>query len=179
MDYRLIKTKQYVIGYCEISGEKSHKKEHETAYELLYQVLLSEFGVDAKTLTLAEQENGKPYFAEGNIFFNISHCSGMAVCAASLNCDVGVDVEQVRECRETTARRVMSDKEYEQFLSAEDRDRVFFQMWTYKESVLKLTGEGIRRSLRETDSMSDDRYNVEQFELTVNGREFIISCATK
>lgn len=178
MDYRLIRKEQYVLGYCEICGEKSHKKEHETAYGLLYRILLDEFGVDGKTLTLATRENGKPYFETGGIFFNISHCDGLAVCAISLNGEIGVDVERVRECRERTARRVMSDAEYKDFLTTEDRNRLFFRIWTYKESVLKLTGEGIRKSLRETDSHSGD-YHVERFELEWNGREFIISCAIK
>lgn len=176
--YGVIRGEGYVIGYREISGEhSSHKREHEAALELLFHVLSGEFGIDAEKLTLAAEENGKPYFKEGGIFFNISHCRSMAVCAVSGVHEVGVDVESVKPCRENTAKRVMSEAEFEYFLSAEDRDRAFFRIWTYKESVVKLTGEGIRRDLREIDSLKGDLYKVKQFVFTLKGNDYIISCA--
>lgn len=179
MDYQLIETEEYVIGYCRISGECSYKAEHETAYRLLEAVLSDVFCVEAGTLSMEKRAGGKPYFKDSDIFFNISHCHDLAVCAVSRRCDVGVDVEAVKSYRENTAKRIMSDVEYEYFLSGEDKDKTFFQMWTYKESVLKLTGEGIRRDLKETDSIMDDRYRVEQFGLKIEGTEYIISCAVK
>ena len=175
--YRLIKTDEYIIGYCEILGGKSHKVQHETAYELLYGVLSNELGVDLETLTIAVGEDGKPYDAGGTFFFNLSHCDGLAVCAVSTVHEIGVDAENIRECRETTARRVMSDREYAYFLSAEEKDRTFFRMWTFKESVLKRTGEGLRRAPREIDSFNREQYEVKRYEISLNGKEFIISCA--
>lgn len=175
--YRLLKTDNYMIGYCEISGGRSHKIQHETAYKLLYTMLSEEFGVNLETLTIAQGENGKPYAAGESFFFNLSHCDGLAVCAVSTVCDIGVDVENIREYREATAKRVMSDLEYASFLSAEDKNRTFFSMWTFKESVLKLTGEGLRRAPREIDSVNSGNYCVQQYEITFNEKEFIISCA--
>lgn len=175
--YRLVKTDEYIIGYCEIPGVKSHKIQHETAYALLYAVLSDKLGVDVETLTIAQRENGKPYAVGEPFFFNLSHCDGLAVCAVSTERDVGVDVERIREYREPTAKRVMSDSEYANFLSSGDKDRMFFRMWTFKESVLKLTGEGLRRAPREVDFFHRDQYHVEQYEITLNGKEFIISCA--
>ena len=177
LQYRLLKTDDYTVGYCEISGVKSHKIQHETAYKLLYTVLSDEFGVDLKTLVIARKEDGKPYAAGESFFFNLSHCDGLAVCAVSAGQDIGVDVEQIRECREATAKRVMSDSEYASFLTAVDKNKAFFRIWTYKESVLKLTGEGLRRAPREIDSAGNTGYRVEQYEITFNGKEFIISCA--
>lgn len=177
LQYRLVKTDKYIIGYCEIPGVKSHKIQHETAYGLLYGVLSDKLGVDLETLTIAQRENGKPYAVGEPFFFNLSHCDGLAVCAVSTDRVVGVDVERIREYREPTAKRVMSDSEYANFLSSDDKDRMFFRMWTFKESVLKLTGEGLRRAPREVDFFNRNQYHVEQYEITLNGKEFIISCA--
>lgn len=179
MDYQLIKTEDYVIGYCRIPGEHSYQAEHEAAYKLLDALLFDVFCVEAGTLSMEKQAGGKPYFKDADIFFNISHCHDLAVCAISRRCDVGVDVEAVKSYRENTAKRIMSGAEYEYFLSAEDKNKTFFQVWTYKESVLKLTGEGIRRDLREVDSLNEKAYDVERFELMLDGKEYIISCAIK
>lgn len=177
MDYRLIRAKHYVIGYCRISGEHSRKREHDAAFELLYTMILEEFGMNPQMWTLTSSEKGKPYFSDADIFFNVSHCHGLAVCAISLECDVGVDVEWIRECRDNTAKRIMSGAEYEMFCLAEDKNRMFFRIWTYKESVLKLTGEGIRSDLRKLDSLHDNSCEVEHYEFGLDGKQFIVSCA--
>lgn len=179
MDYGLIKAEDYVIGYCRILGERSYKTEHETAYRLLDELLLDVFCVKADTLSMQKQDGGKPYFKDSDIFFNISHCHDLAVCVVSRKCDVGVDVEAVKAYRENMVKRIMSDREYEYFLLAEDKNKAFCQIWTYKESVLKLTGEGLRKELKEVDSRNDKKYHVEQYELKKDGREYVISCAIK
>ena len=45
-----------------------------------------------KDRTLKYGEYGKPYLASGDLFFNLSHCGDMVVCAV---CDreVGVDIQ--------------------------------------------------------------------------------------
>lgn len=179
MDYQLIKTENYVVGYCRISGERSYRTEHETANRLLDALLSDIFRVEPGTLSIKKRPGGKPFFEDSDIFFNISHCHDLAACAVSRRCEVGVDVEAVKEYRESTAKRVMSEAEYKYFQSAGEKNKKFFQIWTYKESVLKLTGEGIRRDLREVDSCSGKAYKVDCFEFILDDKEYILSCAVK
>ena len=71
----------------------------------------------------------------------------MAACVVSLS-PVGVDVEDVREFKESLARYVLNDDEYAAVMASPHPDREFIRLWTMKESYLKLTGEGITRDLK-------------------------------
>ena len=62
---------------------------------------------------------------------------------------VGVDVESVGRYRDSVARYAMNDDELQQIRQAEHPEVMFIRLWTMKESLLKLTGEGIN------DKMND------------------------
>ena len=82
-------------------------------------------------------ENGKPY-AEGGCF-SISHSGERVVCAVSERA-VGVDVEKIRPTPARVAERYFSDGEKQ--LLQQDSD-AFWRIWTGKEALCKLTGEGL------------------------------------
>lgn len=89
-------------------------------------------------------EKGKPYFAQGPCF-NLSHAGHMTVCAMAPY-PIGIDVEKVRPCREAVMKRCFREKEILRVRAAEDdleADRTFSQIWTHKEALAKLTGNGI------------------------------------
>ena len=83
---------------------------------------------------------GKPYFPERpDWHFSLSHTRGFVLAAVSA-APVGADV-QLRDGRgERLAGRLMSEREREQF--------DFYELWSLRESLYKLTGEGSLRSLR-------------------------------
>jgi phosphopantetheinyl transferase len=102
--------------------------------------------------TLAESdilrgENGRPYLANGEADFNISH-SGL-VTAVSLvegsNARTGCDIQQIQ-------KRLNTKKIAEEFFSTSEIDYIFpkdrnqynetrfFQIWTLKECFIKLKG---------------------------------------
>lgn len=93
-------------------------------------------------------ENGKPYLdGVEDLYFNVSHSDEMAVCAVA-PCEVGCDVEKIRERKQdqAVARRFFAPSEYEAFDSlknAADRQKMFYRFWTLKESFLKVTGKGL------------------------------------
>lgn len=95
-------------------------------------------------------ENGKPYLdGVKDLYFNVSHSGELAVCAIA-PCEVGCDVEKIRDRKTAVARRFFAPAEYEAICSqenAEARQRLFFRFWTLKESFLKVTGEGLRLGL--------------------------------
>lgn len=94
--------------------------------------------------------HGKPFFPDmPDLHFNISHGGGWAVCAlASVAC--GIDIQDVRPMKsKRLLERTMDPEEQRQIRAASCPEREFARLWAYKESCLKLTGEGITRSMRE------------------------------
>lgn len=118
-----------------------------SAYMLLCKALREVYGIDEPP-TFEYSEHGKPSIVgHPEIFFNLSHCRSVVACVVSSS-PVGVDVEEVREFKESLARYVLNDEEYAMISSSPQPDREFIRLWTMKESYLKLTGEGITRDLK-------------------------------
>ena len=124
---------------------ETQRRESVAAYLLLCRLLSEEYGIEAYP-TFDEATNGKPFLADyPHIHFNLSHTRGVA------DAPVGIDVERIRRYNDILARRVLSEKEYGLLCNAAEKNVEFIRMWTMKESLLKLTGEGIRRELSEVD----------------------------
>lgn len=118
-----------------------------SAYLLLKRALKREYGISENPV-FEYSADGKPSIAgHPEIHFNLSHCRLAAVCVVS-DVPVGIDVESVRPFKESLARYVLSDAEYQSVVSSPNPDAEFIRLWTMKESLLKLTGEGIRRDLK-------------------------------
>ncbi len=129
---------------------ETQRRESVAAYLLLCRLLSEEYGIEAYP-TFEEATNGKPFLAGyPHIHFNLSHTRGVAACVVS-DAPVGIDVERIRRYNDMLARRVLSEKEYGLLSNAAEKGVEFIRMWTMKESLLKLTGEGIRRELNGVD----------------------------
>lgn len=91
--------------------------------------------------------NGKPYFAELPIYFNLSHSGDYVLCAVA-DVEVGADIQRMESIDyERIASRFFSEKECEVLrqTGAEKAKQLFYQLWTRKEAYGKLTGEGLGR----------------------------------
>jgi 4'-phosphopantetheinyl transferase len=77
----------------------------------------------------------------------------MAIVGISRDRPIGVDLEKMRsmENAEQLAQRFFCASEYYLLTQAipEERDQLFFQLWTAKEAYLKATGEGIGGGLNQ------------------------------
>lgn len=92
---------------------------------------------------ISREERGKPFLRDGqDLFFNISHSGEYAVCAVS-EYPVGIDIERLRKYNPNVARRVCSGAELALLAQSKDPARLFYRLWTLKESFVKLTGTGI------------------------------------
>lgn len=93
---------------------------------------------------------GKPFFKENReLCFNISHSGNYAACAIS-GIPCGLDIQEERTFRSgRLLEKTMTEEERERILKAPEPGREFSRLWAYKESCLKLTGEGITRSMKE------------------------------
>ena len=80
--------------------------------------------------------------------YNISHSGDWVVMALSDKA-VGIDVERVRSPQYRIAERFFSPTELAALnrLEGDEKARYFFDLWTLKESYLKLLGKGLTQSL--------------------------------
>ena len=80
---------------------------------------------------IVRPKRGKPYFAGMGRFFSLSH-TGARLFVGVSDFDVGVDAERRREVRAGMVERVTTPRERAEF--------EFFELWTLREAVFKLTG---------------------------------------
>lgn len=114
------------------------------SYMLLCRALREEFG-EAEMPSFHRDANGKPslVFSDGTDHgwhFNMSHCRA-AVAVAVSRAHVGVDIEMYGRYSDSLARYVLSDDELASLGATPDAH--FTRLWTRKEALVKLTGEGL------------------------------------
>ena len=140
-----------------ISTEQVAKAEqHSHAHALLRQAL-KEYGIDYVNgeTPLVFSEHGKPSLAEHpEVHFNISHADGIAAAVVSEN-ECGIDCERVRAYDPRVMKRVCTEAEQAAISSApeDERDPLFFRLWTLKEAYVKALGKGLSFPMREAAFM--------------------------
>ena len=125
------------------------------AYLLLCEGLRKEYGITERPL-FEYGEHGKPTLLFTNhqspitlhqIHFNLSHCREAAICVLDQQ-PVGIDIESIREYKDSLARYTMNDEELQRIAAAERPDVEFTRLWTLKEAVLKCRGTGINNDIK-------------------------------
>ena len=119
---------------------------------LLHDALCERLGVSLESgqpFAIDYKKEGKPYLiGEPDINFNLSH-SGDYVCCAVADVPVGVDIQKKVTVKSRIAERFFTGAD-NQKLSAcgeEEREDLFFRMWSIKESFIKLTGKGMKQGM--------------------------------
>lgn len=125
--------------------------------------LLSHYvGEPADNLRFENNLQGKPTLADPSslsLQFNVSHTSGMALLAFTVEHTVGIDVET----RDRTisdqdiAKRYFSAREsaYLSTLSPDHRTQEFLTYWTCKEAYLKMRGIGLSGGMAQCEIALD------------------------
>ena len=108
---------------------------------LAREMLAARLGCAMQDVPLQYDEDGKPTVPGTGLYVSISHSGAYVVCAVD-EMPVGVDVETVRDVDEKFMRRVCSQEELAYALRGGDMERRFWELWTAKEAVFKLTGHG-------------------------------------
>jgi 4'-phosphopantetheinyl transferase len=113
-------------------------------------VLLGRYlGADPGGLRFVVGEHGKPALegGDGELRFNVSHSSGVALYAFARGREVGVDVELPRRAIDAVAlaERTFGEAEAERLrmLDPPAREREFLRLWARHEAQLKCRGTGI------------------------------------
>lgn len=103
-------------------------------------------------------EGGKPFFREGkDCFFSASH-SGSVCVVAFASCEVGLDVESTRRIGrfDEIAGRFFHEEERDAMrMTKSEKQRVFYEIWTRKEAVLKMSGKGLAGNLAGFNALRD------------------------
>ena len=117
------------------------------AYQLLKKGLQQEYGIIENPI-FEYNEHGKPSIVgHPEICFNLSHCKEAVVCVIS-DLPVGVDVESIREYKESLVRYTMNDEEIREIEPSENPAATFIRLWTMKEATMKLIGTGISNDMK-------------------------------
>ena len=136
------------------------------AYLLLKQALSETYGITDNPI-FEYNEHGKPSIVDHpEICFNLSHCKEAVVCVIS-DQPIGVDVESIREFKESLVNYTMNDDEIAQINSAEHPAAAFIRLWTMKEATMKLIGTGISNDMKTVIDTTKYKYT------TVNRQRYI------
>lgn len=128
------------------------------AYLLLKRALQTEYGLSCNP-QFEYGPHGKPSLVGyPDIYFSLSHCRQAVACAVG-DRPLGVDVESIGRYNEGLVRYTMNDREQAFIEAAPQPDVAFIRLWTMKEALLKLTGEGITDDIKHAlDNASSYRF---------------------
>jgi 4'-phosphopantetheinyl transferase len=128
---------------------------HLSAHGALRLILAGYLACDPLALRFSTEAWGKPMLDGVALQFNLSHSGALALIAVAHDRRVGVDVECLRPIADLAAiaERICSPGERSALdaVAESDRDRAFLAMWTRKEALAKMTGEGIRALSRDVE----------------------------
>lgn len=140
------------------------------AYRLLKQGLREEYGITENPI-FEYNEHGKPSIVgHPEIFFNLSHCKEAVVCAISNN-PIGVDVECIREAKESLINYTMNQEEISEINNSDNPASAFIRFWTMKEATSKLVGTGITNDVKTLIDFAKYKYT------TVDRQRYIYTIA--
>jgi 4'-phosphopantetheinyl transferase len=119
---------------------------------------------------------GKPYLLSdqnnNDLHFNLSHSKNFMSVGFAKNGLIGIDVEMMKPIKEhiEIAKRFFSANEFEQLISFPSDKLLsgFYSCWTAKESVIKLSGEGLSYPLKDFDVQLKDLNVGESYRYKVN-----------
>ena len=110
------------------------------------------WGIDEGLIHFSVNEYGKPSVSNyPDIHFNISYSENYVVCAVS-DSPIGIDIEAIRPRSMKIAERFFTKNEYSYIVGIQPIDIQqhkirelyrFYEIWTKKESYLKLLGKGL------------------------------------
>lgn len=127
---------------------------HEAGRQLLARLYRQQTGAPLPEIRVSDR--GKPYFADANWHFSISHSKTHVFCALS-DREIGIDAEeQDREIDLRLAEKILSPAEYARYEKARDKHLALLGLWVLKEAAAKATGEGLRGYPNHTDFSPDD-----------------------
>jgi 4'-phosphopantetheinyl transferase len=134
--------------------EKAYKFKFETdrnnyivGRAFLRNILNKYLEIDASKINFSYAEKGKPFIKDSIVKFNLAHSKSYVVYAFTLEKEVGIDLEYLKEmpdAREIAKGFFSKDETHElDKVSEKNLELAFFNCWTRKEAFIKAVGEGL------------------------------------
>ena len=119
-------------------------KEQLGSHLLLTDVLENTYFQEIDKIEYIYNESGKPYIKDSSLYFSLSHSNGIIALTVSKE-EIGLDIELVKDVKDTLSRRIMNDLEYNTYQSfnKESKKIYFFEVWTSKEAYVKSLGTSL------------------------------------
>lgn len=139
-----------ILAHAEIVPGEGHK----AGRQLLQQLYRQQTGKPQPPVERTVL--GKPFFAESDLHFSITHTPNHAFCVLS-DRPVGIDAEELtRRIDPRLADKLLSSSEKEQYEKASDKNRALLTFWVLKEAQGKCSGKGLQLWPKHTDFSLDD-----------------------
>lgn len=114
---------------------------------LLRQALSQQLGCTKETAPLNWSEDGKPLCSSEGIYLSLSHSGAWVLCVLG-DKPLGVDIEVIRSAQQKFMARTCSEEEMAYIAyGREGCFHRFWECWTAKEALFKVTGKGPLLSL--------------------------------
>ena len=120
----------------------------------LFEKALKELDIDINSLTFKKNKNGK-LFTDG-FYFTFSHSNGYLAIAISSN-NVGVDIQTKTEIKPSLVKKILNEKEYQEYLNSDEKIDYLFTKWTQKEAIFKYKGDAYSFIPCSIDTLSFDK----------------------
>lgn len=123
-------------------------KRWEDAHACLYGRLLlmralETFKADVTLEDIRYSQYNRPYIDIEGIDFNISHAGCYVLCTITDRGKIGVDVEEIKYISIDDFKNQFTPKEWDCLVDSENELRVFYEIWTKKEAIVKADGRGL------------------------------------
>lgn len=127
---------------------QSDRLHYIAARGILRSILSNYLKIKPSEVSFQYGSQGKPALNPNhNLKFNISHAGGLALFAMTMNHEIGIDLERIKEEIEIDliANRFFAPGEIKRLFSLpkKDQPQAFFQCWTRKEAFIKAKGDGL------------------------------------
>lgn len=132
---------------------------HQAGRQLLETMYWEKTGQPMPEICIAP--GGKPYFADGSLYFSVSHTKRRVFCALS-EYPIGIDAEELdRQIDLRLADKILSAKERVLYNVQEDKRLTLLRFWVLKEAAAKCSGKGLCGYPNHTNfSPEDERISV-------------------
>jgi len=117
---------------------------------LIRQFIIKTININNRDIEFLTNRYNKPFLKNNDALqFNISHAGNWIFLAVDSK-EIGVDIEFIRPIDYSVINMVFSEKEKEYFQKLPDRIKLstFYKIWTYKESFIKASGEGLSKDMK-------------------------------
>jgi 4'-phosphopantetheinyl transferase len=111
-----------------------------------------------QNIEFIHNDYGKPFLKNNDIYFNMSHSHDMVSYVISSNYMVGVDIEIHNENINVQSFAdlvlTLAEVQYLSKLEPQEKLKLFFKLWTKKESLIKANGQGLSYPINTIEAIS-------------------------